>query len=74
MDVNQDVIRGRWKQVSGRTRELRGKLSKSYREVVMGRLRRHVGALQERRGLLQARLDRARKHLLSRPGYALSRR
>ncbi len=59
MEINEDILVGKWKQVHGRFKEGRGRLLHDERERVLGHLRIQVGLLQERRGRLVARLRRA---------------
>ena len=63
MDINRDVVHGKWKQAHGNIRHWRGGLLQNYRERILGRLEHHVGVLQERRGILRGRLLRAARKL-----------
>jgi len=63
MLVNEDVLRGRLKKVAGCVRQVRGELAHNDREMVLGRLQYTAGVLQQRRGLVVGRLERARRRL-----------
>ena len=63
MVLNDDVLAGKWKQVRGRVRRSRGALRHNELDQVLGRLQHHVGLVQERRGLLVARFERALRRL-----------
>ena len=69
MVINEDVLRGRMQKVSGCIRQVRGELAHNYRETVLGQLQFTAGVLQQRRGLVTWRLERARRRLPARtPG------
>jgi len=51
------------KKVTGCVRQVRGELTHNYREAVLGRLEYTAGVLQQRRGIVTWRLERARRRL-----------
>lgn len=61
MDLNQDVVSGKWKQFRGRVREKRGEIARSEFDRALGRFTRYVGLLQESRGIILARFQRGLK-------------
>jgi uncharacterized protein YjbJ (UPF0337 family) len=63
MNLNDDVVSGRWKQVRGRIRELRGELQHDEAARVTGALTRWAGWLQEQRGRIVSRFERGRKRV-----------
>ena len=50
-------------KVTGCIRLVRGELARNDREVALGRLQHTAGVLQQRRGVVTWRLERARKRL-----------
>ncbi len=63
MEMNQDVIAGKWKQFRGRLRELRARIRRDRLARVTGHVEVQVGRLQERYGIAHARARRALKKL-----------
>ncbi len=63
MELNQDVIAGKWRQLRGALKLLRGRLSHSTSDRVAGQVQVQMGRLQERYGTAHARFHRALKHL-----------
>jgi hypothetical protein len=53
-------------KVSGCIRLVRGELARNDRDVALGRLQHTAGVLQQRRGVVTWRLERARKRLAAR--------
>lgn len=58
MDINQDIVAGKWKQFNGRLKQRRAAMIRSERERVLGWFQLQVGLLQERRGRIVARARR----------------
>jgi hypothetical protein len=58
MDINQDILAGKWKQINGRLKQRRAAMIRSERERVLGWFQLQVGLLQERRGRIVARARR----------------
>ena len=67
--MNQDVLKGNWKQIKGRVREQWGKLTDDDLDVIEGRRERLVGKLQERYGRTKDDIEREVNEFLDRPGY-----
>jgi uncharacterized protein YjbJ (UPF0337 family) len=67
MYLNADVVAGKWKQVSGRIRRSRGQLIHNQLDQILGGLQNHVGLMQQRRGVIVARFERAVKRLQKMP-------
>jgi uncharacterized protein YjbJ (UPF0337 family) len=63
MYINDDVLAGKWKQVRGRIRRSRGQLIHNQLDQILGGLQHHVGLMQERRGVIVGRVERAMKRL-----------
>ena len=63
MNLNDDVFAGKWKQVRGSLRRSRGRLTHNRLDQILGGLQHHVGLLQERRGIIVGRVERAVKRL-----------
>lgn len=49
--MNQDILKGKWKQVKGTIQEKWGKLTDDDLDVIAGRSDFMIGKLQERYGL-----------------------
>lgn len=49
--MNQDRIRGRWKQFKGKVKEQWGKLTEDDLDVIAGRREQLLGRIQQRHGL-----------------------
>ena len=63
MYVNDDVVAGKWKQVRGSIRRSRGQLIHNQLDQILGGLQHHVGLMQERRGVIVGRVERAVRRL-----------
>ena len=63
MNLNNDVLAGKWKQVRGSLRRSRGQLTHNRLDQILGGLQHHVGRLQERRGIILGRVKRLAKRL-----------
>ena len=68
MYLNDDVVAGKWKQVRGTIRRSRGELVHNQLDQILGGLQHHVGLMQERRGVIVGRLERAVRRLRKMPG------
>ena len=49
--MNEDTLRGQWKQVKGRVREKWGKLTNDDLDQIQGRSEQLIGRVQERYGI-----------------------
>ena len=67
MYINDDVVAGKWKQVRGTIRRSRGQLIHNQLDQILGGLQHHVGLMQERRGVIVGRIERAVKRLQKLP-------
>ena len=67
MELNQDVIAGKWKQLRGLLRQVRGHLNRDRTERITGQVEVQVVRLQERYGVAHARAKRALKRLGQQP-------
>ena len=56
--MNQDQLRGRWKQWRGKLREQWGKLTDDDLDVIAGRRQQLLGRIQERHGIARAEAER----------------
>ncbi len=63
MELNHDVIAGKWKQLRGRLRGLRARLNRDRVQRVTGQVEVQIGRLQERYGVAHARARRSLKKL-----------
>lgn len=48
--MNQDIVKGKWKQIRGRARQWWGKLTEDDLDVIDGNRYQLIGKLQERYG------------------------
>lgn len=64
MEVNRDVVNGKWKQINGRIKQRHAALVHNERERVLGWFQLQVGLLQERRGRILARARRGFRRLM----------
>ena len=48
--MNEDILRGNWKQIRGRVKEAWGRLTDDELDEINGRIEQLVGKLQERYG------------------------
>lgn len=53
--MNQDIVKGQWKQIRGKTKEWWGKLTNDDLDVIDGNRDQLVGKLQERYGYTKDR-------------------
>ncbi len=53
--MNEDILKGRWKQVRGKSREWWGKLTSDDLDMIDGNRDQLIGKLQERYGYSKAR-------------------
>lgn len=67
MDINEDILAGKWKQINGRLQQRRAEMIHNERDRILGWFRVQVGLLQERRGRIDARAKRGMKRLSKRP-------
>ena len=56
--MNQDRIRGRWKQLKGKVQEQWGKLTDDDLDVIAGRRDQLLGRIQQRHGLAKDQAER----------------
>lgn len=63
MELNQDVISGKWKQLQGTLKQLGGRLSHDRARRIAGQVEVQVGRLQERYGVAHGRARRALQRL-----------
>ncbi len=63
MELNQDVLSGKWKQLRGMLKLLRGRLKHDGADRLTGQVEVQLGRLQERYGVAHARVHRALKRL-----------
>ncbi len=63
MEFNHDVLSGKWKQLHGALKLLRGRLKHDGSDRVTGQVEVQLGRLQERYGVAHARVQRALKRL-----------
>ena len=61
--MNEDRVKGNWKQFTGKVQEQWGKLTNDDLDVIAGRREQFIGKLQERHGLVR---DAAEKQLKER--------
>lgn len=59
MEINLDVIAGKWRQVRGILKQLRGRLNRDRSERITGQVEVQMGRLQERCGIVHAQAQRA---------------
>ncbi len=53
--MNEDILKGRWKQVRGKSKEWWGKLTSDDLDMIDGNRDQLIGKLQERYGYSKAR-------------------
>jgi uncharacterized protein YjbJ (UPF0337 family) len=56
--MNEDRIRGQWKQVKGRLKEQWGRLTDDDLDVIAGKREQLLGRIQERHGVAKEEADR----------------
>jgi uncharacterized protein YjbJ (UPF0337 family) len=56
--MNQDRIKGQWKQVKGRIKEQWGRLTDDDLDVIAGKRDQLLGRIQERHGIAKEEADR----------------
>ena len=56
--MNNDRLRGQWKQIKGKLRERWGKLTDDDLDVIAGRRDQLLGRIQQRHGLAKEEADR----------------
>ena len=56
--MNQDILRGSWKQVKGDLRQKRGELTDNHIDRVEGKIQKLLGLLQEKYGILKRKGQR----------------
>ena len=59
--MNEDRIKGNWKQFTGKVQEQWGKLTNDDMDVIDGKREQFVGKLQERHGLAKDAAEEAKK-------------
>jgi uncharacterized protein YjbJ (UPF0337 family) len=69
MYINHDVVKGKLKQAAGSFRRARGRLTRNRRDQLLGSLQYQVGRLQERGGLVLARIQDAAKRIRQHDRY-----
>lgn len=55
--MNNDRLRGQWKQIKGKLRERWGRLTDDDLDVIAGRREQLLGRIQERHGLAREEAD-----------------
>ncbi len=63
MELNQQVIAGKWRQLRGTLKLLRGRLKHDGTDRLAGQVELELGRLQESYGVAQARIQRTLKRL-----------
>lgn len=63
MNTRDDVLRGRLKKVEGRARLARGEHAGDEREAAIGLLQCTAGLLEQERGIVTWKLERAKRRL-----------
>ena len=56
--MNNDRLRGQWKQIKGKLKERWGKLTDDDLDVIAGRRDQLLGRIQERHGIAKQEADR----------------
>ena len=56
--MNNDRLRGQWKQIKGKLKERWGKLTDDDLDVIAGRRDQLLGRIQERHGIAKEEADR----------------
>ncbi|MEJ6023646.1 CsbD family protein [Ramlibacter sp. PS4R-6] len=56
--MNQDRIKGQWKQVKGKIKEQWGRLTEDDLDVIAGKRDQLLGRIQERHGIAKAEANR----------------
>ena len=56
--MNNDRLRGQWKQIKGKLKERWGRLTDDDLDVIAGRREQLLGRIQERHGLAKEEADR----------------
>lgn len=68
--MNEDRIKGHWKQFTGKLQEQWGKLTNDDLEVIAGKREQFIGKLQERHGLAREAAEKQFKEWQERnPGF-----
>ena len=68
--MNEDRIKGNWKQFTGKIQEQWGKLTNDDLDVIAGRREQFIGKLQERHGLALEAAEKQFKEWQERhPGF-----
>ena len=56
--MNEDTVRGRWKQVKGKLKEQWGRLTEDDLDVIAGKRDQLLGRIQQRHGLAKDEAER----------------
>jgi uncharacterized protein YjbJ (UPF0337 family) len=67
--MNQDIVKGKWKQIRGRAKEWWGKLTEDDLDVIDGSRYQLIGKLQERYGFSKERAANELNHRLNELGH-----
>ncbi len=67
MDINEDIVMGKWRRIKGRLKRWRGGLTHNNLERVMGQFEEEVGLVQERYGVAAAHAKRVVHRLARQP-------
>jgi uncharacterized protein YjbJ (UPF0337 family) len=67
--MNENTIKGNWKQFTGKVKETWGKLTDDDLDVIDGRREQLVGKVQERFGIAQDEADKQVKDWETKNGY-----
>lgn len=62
VNMNEDTIKGNWKQMTGKVKEQWGKLTDDDMTVINGKRDQLVGKIQERHGILKDAAEDQVKH------------
>ena len=69
IDMNDDIIKGNWKQFTGKVKENWGKLTNDDLDIIDGKREQLVGKIQERFGVARDEADKQVKHWETQHGY-----
>ena len=67
--MNDDIIKGNWKQFTGKVKENWGKLTNDDLDIIDGKREQLVGKIQERFGVARDEADKQVKHRETQHGY-----
>ncbi len=67
--MNDDIIKGHWKQFTGKVKENWGKLTNDDLDTIDGKREQLVGKIQERFGIARDEADKQVKNWETKNGY-----